>query len=366
MRTLFFPYERGGGNPAYPCGLCQAGDDRWRGVEEEIAVSLPTVVLFATGGTISSLEADSAPRVYAPALAGGGLLERVRGYAQIANVEVVDYTSIGSNDMTPAMVLDLCRRVRTTLARSDVTGVVITHGTATLEDTCFLADILLESEKPVIGTGAMYSASSPEWDGRRNILDSLTAAVAPVARGKGVMVCMNGELHAARDVLKMHASSPAAFVSPGTGPLGVVDEGKVILYRSPSARHAFSVESLEARVEVIKVTQGSDVRVLHAMLGLGIHGLVLEGLPGRGALPSSFRPLIRDARENAVPVVLCTRSPTGRVTFAGPIDMVELGETGVIPGGDLPAHKARLLLMVALAQTRNEDRIRSIFAAVAP
>lgn len=329
-------------------------------------MNLPLVTLFATGGTIASRMPDDPARGYAPALTAGDLLARIPAHAAIARVEVADFSAIVSQDMTPGMVVDLCRRVNRALARSEVTGVVITHGTGTLEDTCFLADLLVRGDKPVVGTGAMFNASWPEWDGRRNIQDSLAATAAPDSRGKGVIVCMNGELHAARDVVKMHASSPAAFMSPGTGPLGCVDDGQVIYYRSPARRYTFPAEAIEPRVEVVKVVQGSDDRLFRAALKLGAQGVVLEGLGGRGTIPSWFLPAVREARSDGVPVVLCTRSPIGRVAFTVSANMVELGEIGVIAGGDLPSHKARLLLMAALAYTRDEDTIRAIFAAVAP
>ncbi|MBI4278282.1 MAG: asparaginase [Armatimonadetes bacterium] len=326
----------------------------------------PLIVLFATGGTISSLTSQDAAQGYAPALAGEDLLSRIPGHADIARVEVTDFSRVVSQDLTLDMVIGLCRQVNRTLSRPDVAGVVITHGTGTLEDTCFLADLFVRGDKPVVGTGAMFNASWPEWDGRRNILDALAAAASPESRGKGVLVCMNGEVHAARDVVKMHASSPAAFVSPGTGPLGCVDDGRVIYYRAPTRRHTFPSEAIEPEVELIKVAQGSSDRLFRAALHLGVRGVVIEGLGGRGTIPGWFFPAIREALTQGVPVVLCTRSPVGRVAFTVSASMVELGEMGVIPGGDLPAHKARLLLMAALAHTRKVEAIRSIFATVAP
>lgn len=329
-------------------------------------MNLPTIALFATGGTIASLTPEDAAQGYAPALRAEELLGRIPGHEKIARVEITDFSRVVSQDLTLDMVVDLCRQVNRALTRPDVAGVVVTHGTGTLEDTCFLADLFVRGEKPVVGTGAMFNASWPEWDGRRNILNALAAAASPDSRGKGVLVCMNGELHAARDVVKMHASSPAAFASPGTGPLGCVDDGQVIYYRAPTRRHTFPSEAINLEVELIKVAQGSTDRLFRAALRLGARGVVIEGLGGRGTIPSWFFPAIREARTQGVPVVLCTRSPVGRVALTVSASMVELGALGLIPGGDLPAHKARLLLMAALAHTREEQAIRSIFATVAP
>ncbi|MBI4279548.1 MAG: asparaginase [Armatimonadetes bacterium] len=329
-------------------------------------MSLPTVVLFATGGTIASLLPEDPARGYAPALRGEEVLRRIPGHRDVARIELVDLSLVRGGNMTPQVAADLCRQVNAALRRPEVTGAVISHGTTTLEDTCFLADLLVRGDKPVIGTGAMYHASWPEWDGRRNLLNSLRAATSPESRQKGVMVCMNGELHAARDVTKDHASSPAAFVSPGSGPLGCVDGGEVIYYRSPACRYTFPTEDIVGPVDVIKVVQGADDRLVRASVASGARGLVLEGLPGYGALPSDLLPAIRETHDRGVPVVISTRSPLGRVSLTASAAMVELGEAGVIPAGDLPSHKARLLLMVALAHARGEDEIRAAFRTVAP
>jgi len=328
-------------------------------------VTLPVVCLFATGGTIASTTADGG-RGYRPALRADELLNRIPEHSQITRLEIIDFSRVASEDLTPTMALELCGQVNIAMRRAEVAAAVVTHGTGTLEDTCFLADLFIRGDKPFIGTGAMFSASASNWDGGRNLLDSLLAAVAPASRGKGVLLCMNGELHAARDAVKMHASSPSAFESPGSGPIGCVDDGQVVYYRSPTRRYAFPSESIDLRVEVVKIVQGSEDRLLRAALALGIRGLVIEGLGGRGTVPAWLIPAIREARAQGVVVVLCTRSPRGRVAFTTSARMVELGDIGVISGGDLPAHKARLLLMAALAQTSDENSVRTIFSNVAP
>lgn len=325
---------------------------------------VPYVVLLATGGTISSLKDESRQYGYASALSGTNILERVPGYQSVATVDVVDFSRIPSQDMTVDMVLELCRKVAAVLANPDVDGVLVTHGTGTLEDTCFLLDLFLSGGKPVVATGAMYDASRPEWDGRRNILDSLHAIASPEARGKGVLVCMNGELHAARDVTKLHPSSVSAFSSPSLGPLGVVEDRKVVFFRSPLRRYVFSDIRLVQEVAVVKVVQGSDDRPFRAALDLGARGVVIEGFGGTGAIPSWYLLTIGDAQRREVPIVLCARGPVGRVSLADSGSRIALREAGVISGGDLPSHKARLLLMAALAHSTDPGGIRAVFEAI--
>jgi len=327
-------------------------------------VELPLVALFTTGGTIASLKLDDG-KGYRARISGDDLLERIPEYRSIARVEVTDFSCVPSQDLTVDEVFRLCSLVNSTLGRSDVAGAVITHGTATLEDTCFLMDLMSRNDKPIIGTGSVHPASSNEWDGRRNIRDALVAAASPEARGKGVMICLGGELHTARDAVKVR-DSVVAFASPGKGALGLVDGDRVMFYRSCSPRWTTPLNSIDPRVMVLKVTLGADERLFRIALDTDVRGIVLEGFGGGGVIPSWFLPVVENARERGVPVVLCSRSPGQRVSFAGSAGREALAEAGVISGGDLPSHKARILLMVGLALTSRLEKIREIFSQVAP
>jgi L-asparaginase len=235
-----------------------------------------------------------------------------------------------------------------------------------MEEVAYLCDLTLQSEKPVVFTGATYNASDPGSDGPHNIVDAIRVAAAPEARNRGVLVCFAGEIYAARDVVKLHKYSPAAFTSP-LGPLGVVDAGGVTFYRAPTGRATFPFPRLPLpRVEVIKAVMDMDDLLLRAALDAGA-AIVLVGFPGSGGIPPALLPPIREALARRTPIVLTSRSPYGRVIplAAGESGPKVLEQMGVIMGGDLPPAKARLLLAIALGNGQNLEEIRSLFERVA-
>jgi L-asparaginase len=172
----------------------------------------PKVVLLSTGGTIASRYDPAQDRVV-PSRSGEDLLAMLPDLAEVASVEVEDFASVPSFDMSIGFVHRMAIRVNQVLARPDVCGVVVTHGTDTMEETCYLTDLLLEGDKPAVFTGAQRPHDDPRGDGPRNILNSIRAAVAPTARGLGAVLCFNDRIHAARDVTKLQTSAFETFQS---------------------------------------------------------------------------------------------------------------------------------------------------------
>src|SRR5579864_3586205 len=199
------------------------------------AQGLPSIGVLSTGGTIASRQ-DPAKGGYVPALSGEDLVAAVPAIKKIAQIQVEQISNIPSPDMTPEIWLRLAGRINELLARPEIAGVVVTHGTDTLEETAYFLDLTIISSKPVILVGAQRPASDPDSDGPRNLLDAIRVATAPEAVGKGAMIVMNGQINAARDVTKTNTSQVETFRSLEFGALGVVDEEKVRFYRAPERR----------------------------------------------------------------------------------------------------------------------------------
>lgn len=332
------------GGRAVVCGLLS--------VSLIAAEEIPRVRLLATGGTIAG---GSAGRLSASQLA-----QAVPELATVASVAVEDFDNIGSSRMTPEIQLKLARRVVEVLnADADLAGVVITHGTDTLEETAFFLDLLVASERPVVFTAAQRPPREPDSDGPRNLLNAVRVAVAPVAKGMGVLVTLNGEVHAAREVRKTHAAALEAFRSPDGGPVGYVDGRRVIFHRKPLRRLTLSVESVEPRVDLLTLAAGSDGRLVDAAVASGAQGLVLEVF-GRGNVPPAVVEAVKRAREKRVVVVYTSRTRGGRVE----VDE-ESRRLGVVGGEDLDGLKARILLIAALGKTRDPAVLQSYFERLA-
>ena len=325
----------------------------------------PKVVLIGTGGTIASRFDPQLGRTVA-SQRGEDLLVQVPQLAEVAEIEVDDFATVPSFDMSAEFALGLAGRVNQQLARADVAGVVVTHGTDTREESCYLADLMLGSDKPAVFTGAQRAHDDPNPDGPNNILGAVRTAAAPEARGLGAMICFADQIHAARDVTKVSASALATFQSYDKGALGSVDAGRVVIHRRPERRRSFAVERLETRVPLVRLYLGFDVALIEAALERGARGLVIEAF-GRGNGPAALVPVVRGAITAGVMVVITSRCPTGRVEpIYGKGGGKDLADAGAIFAGDLKGPKARLLLMVLLSAPDTRSRIAEIFREIAP
>jgi L-asparaginase len=254
----------------------------------------------------------------------------------------------------------LRRRVEETLADPRVDGVVVTHGTDTLEETAYLLDLTVAGPKPIVLTGAMRTFSDPGWDGPANLTAAVRTAAHPGARGRGTLVVVGEEIHAASRVRKWHTQRLDAFRS-GLGPVGVLDRGRPC-FHAPAARGTvFRPRRLVTAVDLHVLAAGADDRLLRASLASGARGLVLEGT-GAGNVPPAVLPGLREALRR-VPVVVVSRCAAGRVAplygFEG--GGQRLAEMGAILAGDLGGPKARIRLMVALGLTSDPLALRAVF-----
>jgi L-asparaginase len=287
--------------------------------------------------------------------------------ADFAEIEVHDLATIPSYEMDLPFAFGLAGRIRDTLSRPEVAGVVVTHGTDTMEETCYLADLLLDSDKPAVFTGAQRAHDDPQSDGPPNLLNALRVAASPLTRGLGAMICFNATIHAARDVTKVHASAVETFQSYEHGALGEVDGNTVVIHRRPVLRRSFRIDRLEQRVELFRLVLGVELDGLEAAIGRGVAGLVIEAF-GRGNGPSRLAEIIRRATRKNIPVLITSRCPAGRVqpVYGGGGGGRDLADAGAIFAGDLKGPKARLLLMVLLSGTESGTPIAQTVAALAP
>lgn len=325
------------------------------------ASRLPRVVVLATGGTIAS-QYDPQRGGLAPALTGADLVRAVPGLDSIATVQVEQIANVGGFDMTPEIWRRLARRANELLADTSVSGIVVTHGTDTLEETAYFLDLTITSTKPVVLVGAQRAASYFDSDGPRNLLNAVRVALSPEAVGMGALVVMNGQINAAREVTKTNTLESETFKTLEFGALGVADLGAVRFYRAPLRRQTIPLADAQplGRVEVIKQYAGADGRLIRLLVQEpDLAGLVIEGF-GVGHVTAGTLEAIKEARARNIPVVLATRVYTGRTVPLYARD-AELQAIGCIRADNLSAQKARILLMLALTRTRDVQQLQKYF-----
>ncbi|MFN2563822.1 MAG: asparaginase [Gemmatimonadaceae bacterium] len=319
------------------------------------------IVIVFTGGTIS-MRHDSALGGAVPALAGRDILAAARGVEAVADVEVDDFGAYPGPHMSVARMWALRERVLAHLDRSDVDGVVITHGTDTLEESAYLIARSSITEKPIVFTGAMRAASDLGWDGPANLIAAVRTAASAEAYAQGVLVVMGERIFAGSDVTKTHTHMLDAFDSPGLGPLGVVDDGRVVFRReTPAARTVVIAERLAEPVDIVYTWSGADSRLLDASRRDGL-GLVVAAL-GRGNVPPDMVGGIERWIEEGKPVVIASRAQRGRVghTYGYPGGGRRLFDAGAIFAGSRRPQQARIDLMLGLGAGLDVAGLRELF-----
>ncbi|MEP7272721.1 MAG: asparaginase [Acidobacteriota bacterium] len=321
----------------------------------------PRLAIFFTGGTIS-MQIDTKSGGAIPALSGAEILARVPGLDAIARFETIDFARLPGPHMTPEKMFELARHVASKLHDSDIDGVVITHGTDTLEETAYLHGLVLSSDKPVVFVGAMRNSSELSWDGPSNLRSAVRVAAEPEAAGLGVLVVMNDQILSAAEATKTHTESTDTFQSRDFGPLGIVDKDRVIISRKPARMEHIQTSALDERVDLIRMTAGSDGRFVDHAVSDGARGIIIEGL-GRGNVTVAALPAIERALTAGVVIIMTSRCARGRVldTYAYEGAGRQLTRMGVILGGMLPGHKARIKLMLALGAGWDRDQIKGAF-----
>jgi len=336
--------------------------------------ALPKVRLVATGGTISNRNGGR--------LTAEELVASMPGLDRYVRPEAEQFSNTSSGALTLKQWLDLSRRINTVFKEEpDLSGVVVTSGTDTLEETAYFLDLTVRSEKPVVVVGSMRNPSTLGYEGAANLLEGFRVAASPDARGKGVLVVLNDEINAARDVTKTDALRLGTFQSRGYGLLGVVDSDRVVFYRSLLKRHTgaseFDVSGIDElpRVDVVMVYQGASGDVIKAIVDQGARGIVIASA-GAGATSGTQGQGIQYAIEKGVFVVTSTRTGSGRIAARGRGTAATTttsndGDAAPAPARpasdrriaaeDLAPVKARILLMLALTRTTDGSEIQRMF-----
>lgn len=328
-------------------------------------LTLPTLRLLATGGTIAGIQTGVDRTGYqAAALSLRALVAVVPELDRRARLELEEVASVASQDMDDVLWLRLAQRAEAALAAPNVAGVVITHGTDTMEETAYFLNLILQSPKPVVLVGAMRPATAISADGPMNLFNAVAVAADPKAAGRGVLVVANDEIHFARAIAKTNTTQVGTFQSANRGLAGLANQGKVHWFGATPAQHTlstpFTLSGLAAplpRVDVIFAHAGVDRTLIDAAVRAGAAGLVLAGV-GSGNLHERAFDAAADASAAGVAVVRASRTGGGLVERNVEVDD---DRHGFIAAGDLNPQKARVLLQLALTRTRDPREIQTMF-----
>lgn len=325
--------------------------------------ALPRIRILATGGTIAGAQVDGTRGYKAAALSTDALLAAVPQVSALAHLDVEAVAAIGSQDMDDATWLRLAARAQAALDDPALAGLVITHGTDTMEETAFFLNLVLRSDKPVVLVGAMRPATAISADGPMNLYNAVAVAACPDVRGRGVLVVANDEIHFAREVAKTNTTQVGTFRATHRGLAGLVNSGRLHLYAPPTRRHTaqstFSTAGLTAlpRVDIVYAHAGMDRALIDAAVRAGARGLVLAGV-GDGNLGAVALHAAADAARQGLAVVRSSRTGGGVVERNIEIDDDALG---LIAADELNPQKARVLLLLALTRTRDVRAIQEMF-----
>jgi L-asparaginase type II len=324
----------------------------------------PRVYVIGTGGSISCVgdsRLDLIDYNYADRhLTIAEMVGRIPEVAEVADVHSEQFLNVYGGDVAPSQWLALARRINQIFREDNAAaGVVVTHGTSTLEETAYFLNLAVKSARPVVITGAMRPPTGLGTDADINLFDAIRVAACPDAAGKGALVVLNSEIQAARDAVKTSTSRLETFKSGELGFLGYADsDGKVVFYRSPVRANTgateFDVDKLTAlpRVDIAYAYSGVDGIAVKALVEAGCAGIVGAGL-GSGSAPRAFLDALSAARERGVCVVIASQSGNGRVMAKR-----AFVERGFAVADNLPPKKMRILLMLALAQTRDTGEVQ--------
>lgn len=326
-------------------------------------IAKPNVVILATGGTIAGSAAGSTNAQYdAGQLGVDILIKAVPEIQDIANVKGEQVANISSNNMTNEIWLKLAKRVNELLKSGDVDGIVITHGTDTLEETAYFLNLVVKSDKPVVLVGAMRSATSMSADGPLNLYNAVSVAADKSSAGNGVLVVLNDEIHAAREVTKTNTSSVDTFKSRNTGQIGRVYYGKVVYTAKNLKKHTknsvFDVSKLDTlpRVDIVYSHANDYGDIVEHLVKMGSKGIVHAGT-GNGSIHNDVMVTLKAAQDSGVRVVRSSIVGSGFIDPSKKMDY----DGKFILGSDLNPQKARILLMLGLTKTDDVKELQKYF-----
>jgi len=317
------------------------------------------IAVLTTGGTIATKDVGGSGAN--PILTGLDLLQFIPEASRYAQVEVIAFDNLPGAHLTLERLVELAKRAEEILS-GNVDGLVITHGTDTLEETAFFLYLTLNSPKPVVFTGSMRTASQIGYDGPRNLLDAIRVACSPEAARIGALVALNEEAHSARWVTKTHSQKGDTFKSPISGPIAIAYPDRIAFFAKPMGARRPLPKRIEPQVDLIRLALDCGDKFVRCSIETGAKGIVIEAFGG-GRVPPSLLPSIREALARGIVVVIATRCFAGELwdPYGYQGAHRDLERMGAIFSHDLPGHKARLKLMLALANLEGTAEIKRYF-----
>ncbi|MFT4413122.1 asparaginase [Fredinandcohnia humi] len=318
------------------------------------------ILIIHTGGTIAMSEDKDTGAVHPNGQ--NPLHQTTDALTSIADIIVEEPFQLPSPHINSNEMLKLKELIEAKIISEQIDGVVITHGTDTLEETAYFLDITVQSDLPIVITGAMRSSNELGADGPYNLISAVRVAASNFAIGKGVLVVFNEEIHTAKNVTKTHTSNIATFQSPQYGPIGIVSKRGVAFHHTPTIRETYDVRNISKNVILLKAYAGMDGSIITAVRTLNLDGLVIEAL-GQGNLPPTMVKELKELIQNGIPVVLVSRCFNGYVqdVYSYEGGGRQLKELGVIFSNGLNGQKARIKLLVALEKTNNHQELQEMF-----
>jgi len=337
------------------CSICwPAGADEQK----------PQVTILATGGTIAGAAATGTQSGYkSGAVTIDAMLAAVPGIDKVATVKGEQVANVGSQDMSFEVLMKLARRINEIAPNSDIDGIVITHGTDTMEESAYFLNLTVKTDKPVVMVGSMRPSTAVSADGPLNLYNAVGVAADPRAKGRGVMVVMNDQIHAAHSLTKTSTTAVETFMSPGRGLIGMASYGKNDFYSSPIWKHTtqseFDISNVTKlpRVDVVFGDVDMPGDLIAASVAAGAKGIVIAGV-GNGNMNKSAVDAATKAAQSGVVVVRSSRVPTGLVGRNVELDDDKLG---FVASYELNPQKARVLLSLALLKKRSLTDIQNLY-----
>lgn len=321
------------------------------------------ILVVFTGGTFSMM-IDRSTGGAIPRYSGGELLDMIPEAKRLAEIEYYDFGKYPGPHITPKLMLQLSQKIKQLLAKKHYDGVIVTHGTDTLEETAYFLDLTINADIPIVMIGSMKNSSEPDWDGPRNLIDAIHICLNDNSKNLGVLVCLNGEINAASEVTKIYSDSVESFKSLDFGSLGFVQNGRVIYNRLPHYLEKIETDVIDDNVDMLTVYAGMNEKFFKFSADSGASGIVVEAL-GVGNVPPPAFEGIKYAVQNKIPVVLTSRCPAGETDYiySYPGAGKHLHDLGVIFADYINGQKARIKLIIVLGKTRDINQIRKYFEA---
>lgn len=342
--------------------------DKVVGIERKQPVGrkapLPNVIILATGGTIAGASSSSTQAGYTSGQVNiDAMINAIPDARKLANIRGEQIANVGSQDMSFEIMMKIANRINELEKASDVDGIVITHGTDTMEETAYFLNLVSKASKPVVLVGSMRPSTAISPDGPLNLYNGIAVASDPNAKGHGVMLVMNDQIHSAQNLIKVNTTAVQTFMSPLQGLIGTTNYGKNEFYRKPNKKYgadnAFSIQGIKKlpRVDIVYACADMPADLIDASVEKGAKGIVIAGV-GNGNMPKAALDACKRATQKGVTVVRSTRVATGDVSR----DVeVKDNEIGTIASYELNPQKSRILLSVSLLERRSPEEIQKFF-----